>query len=183
MSATRHLGRATVARRRAAGLLAAVLVTTVCAAGCTTTGLAFRRDDRLQLHDFPDRSHITVPHRIHWTFAGTLASQSTGAPGVAAAFGVLIDWTPPPPGRSLESLLSSDPACRGPLGCPDGYLAQNRIYVTTATTFDIVDVPTGSVRTEQRTFHELTIVLVDAEGRRVGETSAWTRFRIPGVGV
>jgi hypothetical protein len=188
MVANRDPRSVAVYRQRLGGLtsllpvVSFMLVVSFGTVGCTTTGLAFRKDDRLRLYDLPDRVEITVPHDIHWTFAGTLAPPSSEGAGDATAFAVLIDWTPPPPGRTLESLLSSDPVCRGPLGCPDGYLARNRIYVTTDTSFTIDNVATGSSRTERRTYHELTVVLVDAQGRRVGETAAWSRFRIPGVG-
>jgi hypothetical protein len=43
------------------------------------------------------------------------------------------------------------------------------------------NVPVGTDRQERRGFHEVTIILVDAEGRRVGESSAFARFRVPGV--
>lgn len=144
-------------------------------AGCSVDGLLFRADDRLQIVNLPDRSTIDIPFDVQFTFDGSLS------PDGVAAFGILIDWTPPPPGRTLASLLDDDPACQGQQGCPEGYLERNRIIITTDTTYLMDNVPVGTDQQERRSFHELTIVLVDAEGRRVGETAAFTRFRTPGV--
>lgn len=144
-------------------------------AACSTSGLAFRADDRLQIDNLDDRSTIEVPFTLEFSFDGDLPA------GQATAFGVLIDWTPPPPGAPLSDLLADDPACRGPQGCPEGYLERNRITVTTDTTYEMDNVPVGSDRQERRGFHEVTIILVDDQGRRVGESSAFARFRVPGV--
>lgn len=142
---------------------------------CSFTGVAFRKDHRLKIVNLPDRSTIEIPFDLRFTFDGTLS------PDGATAFGILIDWTPPPPGAPLARLLENDPACQGAKGCPDGYLEQNRIITTTDTTFVMNNVPIGTDRQERRGFHEVTIVLVDAQGRRVGETAVFTRFRTPGV--
>jgi hypothetical protein len=154
-------------------ILALVLCTALT--GCSVQGLAFRKDERLRILNLEDRSSIEIPFDLHFTFDGELSADGV------AAFGVLVDWTPPPPGRSLASLLDDDPTCRGPAGCPDGYLERNRIVITTDTTFLLDNVPVGTSRQERRGFHELTIVLVDADGRRLGETAAFARFRTPGV--
>jgi len=160
-----------VGRRRAIG----VLLTLVLSA-CSTTGLAFRHDRRLRILNLKDRSTIDLPFDLEVSFDDSLPSDDG-----AVALGILIDWTPPPPGKPLADLLDDDPACNGPAGCPDGYLERNRIHVTTETSWLLADVPVGTDRQERRGFHEVTIVLVDAQGRRVGETFAFARFRTPGV--
>lgn len=170
-------GGAAVRERRpfAVGFGLVAVLLGVVLSGCTLSGLDFRRDDRLQIENLDDRSTIELPYHLEFSFDGSLGE------GGVAGFGVLVDWSPPPPGKSLASLLEDDPACSGPSGCPDGYLARNRITITTDTTFELDNVPVGSERQERRGYHELTIVLVDAQGRRVGEASAYTRFRVPGV--
>lgn len=135
---------------------------------CATSGLAFRQDDRLQLVELRDRDTITLPYQLDFTFDGEL-------PAPATAFAVLVDWTPPAPGDALTELFDDDPACSGPLGCPDGYLERNRIHVVTDGPVMITDVPAGNGRGD---FHEVTVVLVDDAGRRVGETSAFARFEV-----
>jgi len=153
------------------------IVPALCLAlsACSLDGLAFRDDTRLRILNLPDRSTIEIPYELRFEFDGNLS------PGRDAAFAILVDWTPPPPGRTLESLLDDDPQCQGQQGCPDGYLERNRIVTTTDTSYLMDNVPVGTDRQERRGYHEVTIVLVDADGRRVGETAVFTRFRIPGV--
>lgn len=154
---------------------AVVLALCLALGGCSLEGLAFRDDARLRILNLPDRSTIEVPYELRFEFDGNLS------PGGVAAYAILVDWTPPPPGRTLESLLDDDPQCQGQQGCPDGYLERNRIVTTTDTSYLMDNVPVGTDRQERRGYHEVTIVLVDADGRRVGETAVFTRFRIPGV--
>lgn len=154
-----------------------VLALCLLLGGCSFDGLAFRDDTRLRILNIPDRSTIEIPYELRFEFDGTLPAEGV------ASFAVLIDWTPPPPGQTLESLLEDDPQCQGQQGCPDGYLERNRIVTTTKTTYLMDNVPVGTDRQERRGYHELTIVLVDAQGRRVGETAVFTRFRVPGVNV
>lgn len=154
------------------GRRAGALALTAVLSACSLHGLAFRKDDRLQIENLPDRSSVEVPFDLEWSFDGELKDGES--------FAVLVDWTPPPPGKSLESLLKSDPACQGPTGCPDGYLERNRIHTTTDTSMVIDNVPL-STSNDRRGYHEVTIILVDEEGRRIGETSAWSRFKTPGL--
>ncbi len=142
-------------------------------AGCGFEGLDFVVDDRVQITSLDDRDETDLPIELTWTFDGPFE-------GDEAAFAVIVDRTPPPPGRDLDSLLDDDPACDGPQGCPDGYLERNRVYVTTDTTILLDNVAEGTAAQEARGFHEVTIVLVDDEGRRVGELAESVRFRLPG---
>lgn len=159
---------------RGALLVAAgVMVAGAALGACSTEGLDFVRDDRLTVIGLEDREETDLPIVLTWTLDGGFA-------GDEAAFAVIVDRTPPRPGASLESLLDDDPACSGPLGCPDGYLARNRVYVTVDDGIVLDDVVEGSARQEQRGFHEVTIVLVDADGNRVGELAEALRFRLPG---
>jgi hypothetical protein len=143
--------------------------------GCSAQDLAFRTDERLQILNLTDRSTIEIPFALQFSFAGELSADGV------SAFGILIDWTPPPPGKSLASLLDRDPACRGEAGCPGGYLERNRIIVTTSTSYLMDNVGIGTNKRERRSFHEVTVVLVDSQGRRISEASAFSRFRTAGV--
>lgn len=138
-------------------------------AGCSFTGLAFRQDHRLEFTTLRDRDTISLPYTLDFSFDG-------GLPAPATAFAVLVDWTPPPPGHALASLFDDDAACSGPLGCPDGYLERNRIHVITEHSLIITDVPATSG--SRADFHDVTVILVDDDGRRVGETSAFARFHV-----
>jgi hypothetical protein len=156
-------------RRRRAKRLGAIICLPPLLAGCASSGLAFRQDHRLEFTDLQDRDTISLPYTLEFTFDGPM-------PEPATAFAVLVDWTPPPPGSTLAGLFDDDAACSGPLGCPDGYLERNRIHVITEHSLIITDVPATSG--SRADFHEVTIILVDDAGHRVGETSAFARFQV-----
>ena len=171
--AGRHAPRARTRSVRVMALLAVALPAVALPAGCGFEGLDFVVDDRVDITSLDDRDETDLPIELTWTFDGPFE-------GDEAAFAVIVDRTPPPPGRDLDSLLDDDPACDGPQGCPDGYLERNRVYVTTDTTILLDNVAEGTAAQEARGFHEVTIVLVDDQGRRVGELAESVRFRLPG---
>lgn len=83
-----------------------------------------------------------------------------------------------PPGETVRWFAKGDADCATTPTCPDElYLARRGVTVATSTSVDIAIVPplTGS---RKGTFHELTIVRLDADGRRDGETAATTQFKV-----
>jgi hypothetical protein len=171
--------RRRAARRLAAGngrLCAALVVPALLVpalSSCSLEGLDFVEDDRLSVEGLEDREETDLPIELSWTLEGGFRDDEH-------AFAVIVDRTPPRPGRSVESLLDDDPACSGPQGCPEGYLERNRIFVTDGTSLVLDGIPEGTAKQEGRGFHEVTIVLVDAAGVRVGEIAESVRFRLPG---
>jgi hypothetical protein len=93
----------------------------------------------------------------------------------AGSFGVLVDRAPQPSGEPLAWLVRGEAGCKGAGAAtctrPE-FLAQNNIFQTNDTSFrvDQVNRLTGSQAGRQ--FHEVTVVLLDANGSRVGE-GAW----------
>jgi hypothetical protein len=139
--------------------------------GCSVSGHSFFQDDRLELISPEDRSQVRLPVTVRWR------ADDRDVRPVNGAFGVLVDRAPPPPGRTLAWLFRDDENCEDTAGCPDAaYLAERRVFETTGTSVAIDRVfATGDA---DRELHEVTVVLLDAQHRRVSE-SAWTvRFRI-----
>jgi len=135
------------------------LVVTSCA-----SNLSFRTDHRLHWEGPPARSLVQLPMTVSWTF--------TGAHG---EFVVFVDRTPIKPGQTLRALASHDPSCLSDPTCPDAdYLAERRVYETDATSIQLSQVPILSGDADKVQLHQVTIVLLNAAGHRVGE-SAWTR--------
>lgn len=132
---------------------------------CATTGLGFRIDDRVDIVAPAEREDVTLPVTVRWE-----------ADDVEGTFGVFVDRSPQPPGKSLSWF--SDDECDAQPGCPDAtYLAQRDIFTTTEQSFTVERV--AETTDDKRChMHEVTIVLLDAEGRRKGE-SAWSvEFRV-----
>ena len=138
----------------------------IAGSACGTSGLAFKQDRRVDIVAPHERSKVTLPVDIAWT-----------AKNVTEGFAVLVDQAPPRPGRTLGSIFSGADTCRGKEGrqlCEQSnFLSQRNVFRTTANQFRIEQVPRLQGNDKKRQFHEVTLILVDSNGRRVGE-SAWS---------
>lgn len=153
----------------------AVLFVTVVLAGvssaCAVGGLAFREDNRVEILTPGDRAEVPLPLEIRWR--ADLEPRADGGP----FFAVFIDREPVRPGQSLRAL--ADDSCNRSPGCPDlEYFRDRYVFVTEGTSVTIDAVPRAgtSQRTGAKDRHEATIVLVDAEGRRIGEAAYRVEF-------
>lgn len=146
-------------------LVLAVVSATVLGA-CSVSGLSFVQDHRVDVVAPAARAKVTTPLTVRWTHDDFRVGRGAGS------FGVLLDRQPPPPGRSLEWLFRGDESCRPDNGCPDEqYLVDRGVFRTTENAVTIERIftdPEGG-----REFHEVTVILLDTSGRRVGE-SAWS---------
>ena len=155
--------------RRLALLLA--VATTVSAAGCGFSGLAFRQDDRLSFISPKDRSEVSLPLTVRWS-----VEDFDVGPG-AGSFAVFVDRAPQPPGKTLAWLARDDDSCRVDDGCPDEeWFARRDIFPTTDTELTLERLPSRS--DDRREWHEVTVVLIDERGRRVGETGWTLEFQV-----
>lgn len=92
-------------------------------------------------------------------------------------FALFVDRAPVRPGQTL--LAVADKSCRTTPGCFDAqYLANKEVYATRATTFTIQQVQ--SIDSYQKIqLHEVTVVLLDTAGHRIGENAWYIDFRLP----
>jgi hypothetical protein len=147
-------------RRR---LLSCLLALTALPACGRLDGLAFREDTRVEMIAPPDRAEVTLPVTVRWT---------SRAP--VRRFGVFVDRAPQPPGKPVAWFARDDEACRGTPGCPSAaYLAERNVFTTTRTSFTIERLLDTQRDVQRREFHEVTVVLLDDAGKRIGE-GAWT---------
>ena len=146
----------------------ALLLTVLLAllsSGCAVRGIAFREDDRLSFVSPGDRDEVTLPVTITWEVEDFDVPED-------GSFAVFVDRAPQPPGKTLEWLARNDETCRSDDGCPgEEWFAQRDVFPTTDTQHTIDRLPARS--DDRREMHEITVVLLDADGRRVGETG-WT---------
>jgi hypothetical protein len=92
----------------------------------------------------------------------------------AGYFVVFLDKTPMKPGKTLQSLRDKDVVCEDPC-TEDTYFPARGMFPTASTELVIDKLPLGS----DGEAHRATIVLVDGEGRRIGETAFNVDFTIP----
>ena len=144
------------------------------ACGFGTSGLSFVEDERVDILRPADHSVVSVPFKVQWS----AEDFRTGAD--AGSFAVFLDRAPQPPGETIAWMFRDDGACTAAPSCPDSqYLADHHVFLTDQRMIEITDVPhdTGD---DQRRLHEVTVVLLDEQGRRIGE-SAWTvSFKVRG---
>jgi len=152
----------------------AVICATLLLSGCRFTGIDLLQDRRLTIVAPDDREKVRLPVTVRWTVhdfritgPGPNSSHSSGY------FEVLVDADPQPPGEGTDVFAHGDPTCLRSQGCPNGqYLAQKGVHTTSATSFTIQHLaPAAGVDVGQRDLHEVTIVLLDERGHRIGEGS------------
>jgi hypothetical protein len=85
---------------------------------------------------------------------------------------------PMPPGADLGWVADGDNACASTPGCPDErYLADRFVFTTEAPELSLDMLPSTS-RASRSDHHEITIVLLDGTGRRIGESAWYVEVRV-----
>jgi hypothetical protein len=159
------------ARRAAAAMVGLMLLTS----GCRVGDLSFRIDDRVEIVSPEQRATVTLPFDVRWTVEDFNPVGFDGsATDDAGAFAVLLDVTPQPPGEPLAYFARDDDTCRPSQGCPDAtYLADHRIHTTQTTSFRVDALPDNrpTDRPSAPDDHEITVVLLNGKGERIGESA------------
>jgi hypothetical protein len=121
-------------------------------AGCSTRGLAFVDDERVDLVAPADRADVALPLTVRWTARDLPAG---------ASFAVAVDSPLPRPGRT-----------------PD----EDAQVVRTSETSVVLDHLGASSRPGGRGLHQITVFLVDGHGERIGESAWRVDVHLEGTG-
>lgn len=161
--------------RARAGLL---VVTLGLLSGCGIAhpqNLNYRTDDRLEFTSPDARSLVSTPLTIRWRIRDfEVRPPGSGRPSRDAGyFAIFVDRAPIKPAETMRAIASEDQECLRRAGCPDAaYLADRRVYTTTASGLTIDQIPALPGVKERIQMHAITVVLMNSSGRRIGE-SAW----------
>ena len=160
--------RAVVRLSRCAFLVGLSLLASSCA-----SGLAFVQDRRVEITSPASHAKVTLPVTITWTIEDFRLTGPNGrSEDDAGYFGVFIDRAPVPPGEPLSWIARDDKPCLRTPGCPDDvYLADRRVRFTEIPSIRFEQLPDLNAYRGHEV-HEVTIVLLDGNGERIGE-SAW----------
>ncbi len=157
----------------------ALLVLLSLLSACGVSGLNFVADERVEIIAPDDREAVRLPLTVAWDVERFEVTGRDGEVSSGAGyFGVYVDRAPQPPGLTQEWLVRNDPKCQPP--CPDeSYLAGLNVFSTNETTFEIerLPVPSGNAA-KRRNFHEVTIVLLNGRGERIGESAFTVQFEV-----
>jgi len=146
--------------------------------GCGLTqmnNLAFRVDTRLQFVAPANRSLVDNPVTVRWRMAEFRieAPRAGKASTGAGYFAVFVDRAPIRPGQTMRAVAGRGLQCLHQAGCPDpAYLAARQIYITTNLGLTLGQIPSIPGDAEAVQLHTVTVVLMDTNGHRIGE-SAW----------
>jgi hypothetical protein len=131
--------------------------------GCGS-GLLFSVDKRLRITSPRSLSTVSTPVQLRWT--GRLPTRTTDS------YAVFVDALPVHPGQNLRSL--ADQACARAPGCVDvAWLNRHFVYLTRADQLELDNLPILGTPKADPDMHSATIVVVNSDWTRVGE-SAWT---------
>jgi hypothetical protein len=151
--------------------LALVVAVLAALPACGVSGLSFVQDKRVDILAPGDRDEVRLPTTIKWDVKNFAVGAGKGS------FGVFVDRAPQRPGKTLAWIFRGNDACRGgnliALCSSDQFLAQRYVFHTTASSFKVDQVPRLVGSQSGRQLHEVTIVLLDAKGQRIGE-GAWS---------
>lgn len=153
----------------------------LASSGCGVRGLNFVEDERVEITFPTDRAAVSLPVTITWQVRDfEVTGSDTARRSDAGYFGVYVNRAPQPPGRTQAWLVREDERCRRIPGCPDEeFLAQQDVHSTTETRFTIerLPAPTGDA-VRRRELHEVTIVLLNGRGERIGEAAFTREFEV-----
>lgn len=154
-------------------VLSSIVGLALLASSCATSGLAFVQDDRLEIVAPKSQEKVTLPVTVRWQVDGFRVTGPDGRSDENAGyFGIFVDRAPVPPGKTLDWIARDDKHCLANPECPDElYFADRDVYTTMNTEFRFEQLPDqGTYRGHE--IHDVSIVLFDGTGHRIGE-SAW----------
>ena len=140
--------------RRARAALAVALLTPALA-GCGP--YLFRQSDRLQITSPANNSTVRQPLTVRWT------AQDFSAPR-DGRFAVFVDRDPMGAGGNINDYAPQD---------------RSGIYVVSATSLQLrLLTPRAGVDPAEQNHHDVTVVMLDRIGARVGEYAAYSEFTV-----
>ncbi len=152
-----------------AGALAALVA--FGATGCAAFDeMEFFSDKSVRIVEPENLSTVTMPLEVRW-------EVDPSAP--ESDYAVFVDRYPMSPGETIRDLVDEEPSCRGNDECltPD-YLSRRFGILLTDDTHVTVDVFPPKAIDDGSDTHYVTLIRVDEEGRRIGETVWYASFRV-----
>lgn len=132
-----------------------VLTAAVLLGGCQD--MQFRLDHRIEVQSPGNFAKVREPLSVRWT-ARDFNPPSDGM------FAVFVDRDPMPPGKTMDYFSDKD---------------RNHIWVVDTPSLTVDSLPgKPGVNDIERNHHDVTIVLLDASGKRIGETAGFAEFDI-----
>lgn len=160
-----------------------LVVSALLLGGCgNLSQLQFHTDHDVTFVAPAARAKVSVPVTVRWEVSGfRVAGPDSGEPPSknAGYFALFVDRAPIKPGQTLAAVAGDDPSCVASAGCPDKqYLADRQVYWTTNLSYTLRQVPSLSDNRDNWQLHEVTIILLDTSGHRIGEHAYFRDFQL-----
>ena len=136
--------------------MAVLLVSMLATTGCSDVLL--RNDHRISITSPQSDATVGVPLTVTWTTKDFTAPRD-------GSFAVFLDRDPQPPGQTLDQFG----------GRPFDIFRVDRPQITLR---DVV--PHQAADALERNQHDVTVILLDRSGRRIGESQAFVQFNVKG---
>lgn len=138
--------------------VAPALLACLAASGCQSD-LLFRNDHRITITAPGDFARVHSPVTIRWVTRDFTAPAD-------GHFELFLDRDPQPPGETLQHYFAGQ--------------SLQFIWTTDQTGFRIPYFPLADPNApkEEQQHHTVTVILVDQDGRRIGETSGFVEFNV-----
>ncbi|CAB4721591.1 unannotated protein [freshwater metagenome] len=169
-------------RLRRAVVAALVAVGVLACSGCVDLAeMQFVKDHRLQFTAPDAYELVELPLEVTWTmedFEVLDRSEKAEPTDAAGYYAVFVDRAPVKPGRTLADVGDGDPQCEDNPRCTSkDYLAAAGVYTTRkpSITLSLVNPLSSKARIQ---LHQVTVVLLDSEGRRIGEHAWFRQFKL-----
>jgi hypothetical protein len=166
----------------------AVLLTSLALAttGCTKfSDLQFQIDHYVKFTAPEARSKTTLPLTLQWQVDGFRVAPPNDEEHYeppsknAGYFALFVDRAPIKPGQTLAAVAGDDTSCVPSAGCPDReYLRDRQVYVTTDLRYTLRQVFTIEDNNDDWQLHDVTIILLDTDGHRIGEHAYYREFKL-----
>ncbi|HZS15692.1 MAG TPA: hypothetical protein VFC09_13940 [Candidatus Dormibacteraeota bacterium] len=116
-----------------------------------------RQSDRLQITSPQISTTVAQPLTVSWR------AQDFSAPR-DGRFAVFVDRDPIAPGSSIDDLAPQDRA---------------GVYVVSTTSLQLkLLIPLAGVDPAEQNHHDVTVVMLDRQGNRIGEYAGFTEFDV-----
>ena len=146
-------------------LTSVIALSSLTATACNGVGPAFRQGTELRFMIPRNGGTVQLPSTVRWT--GHLPS--------GGSYGVYIDETPQPPGKTIWYLVENGVGCTSQQMCATRQnLQAHGADYTTAPEYQLTPTDFSS----KSGLHQVTVVVLDSQLRRVNENSYTVTVRI-----
>lgn len=120
--------------------------------------LLFKQDHRIVIDSPRPYSHVRQPLTLSWTARNFV-------PGADGTYAIFVDTDPISPGASIKDLTVAE---------------RRAVYVQDSTTLDLSRTlkPKAVADPLEKNHHDITVILIDRDGRRIGEEAGFTEFQV-----